>query len=98
MSFNFQFDSRSSYLIAVAEWKAIYAAHSQKIRDTRKQFRHAQSEESKGQGDWREVSRLRAEVESLRDQATALIDQRHASKREAQRQYEAVHQARVAVA
>jgi hypothetical protein len=90
---NFNFNSRDTYLAQVADWKALYAEHSQQIRDTRRAFRQAQSDDSKGKGNWATTERLRSELASLRDEATSLIDDRHAAKAEAGRQWEAQRQA-----
>lgn len=84
-----EFNSRATYLAQVALWKTAYAAHSQTIRDTRRAFRQAQSEYSKGTGSWATTERLRAELAGLRDQATSMLYERHAAKEEAHRQWEA---------
>jgi hypothetical protein len=86
--FDFTFTSRETYLADVAAWKALYAEHSQQIRDTRRAFNEAQSAHSKGEGNrYNDIERLRSQVARLRDEATDLIGRRHQSKVEAQRQY-----------
>lgn len=91
-----EFNDRTTYLAQVALWKAAYADHSQHIRETRWAFRQAQSDLSHGTGSWTTVEHLRHEVTTLRDQATALLGDRHAAKVEAQRQWEARRQAQAA--
>lgn len=85
----FNFNSRDTYLAQVAAWKAEYADLSQQIRDTRKAFRQAQADDSKGKaGAWAETERLRRDLSSLRNEATSMIADRHAAKVEAARQWE----------
>lgn len=86
-----EFNSRSTYLAAVAQWKADYASHSQKIRDTRLQFRQAESAASKEQGPWSAVEKLRGDLARLRAEATLMIDHRVQAKKEAGRQYAESH-------
>lgn len=93
MSNEMNFTDRTTYLAAVAAWKVNYAELSQKIRDTRREFRDTQSSISKGQGgSWAQVDRLRYELESLRNEATRQLWIRADAKEEAQRQYEVQHQ------
>jgi hypothetical protein len=94
----FNFNSRDTYLAQVALWKTTYAEHSQRIRDTRRTFREAQSAYSKGQGSDSAVGQLRWELDALRDQARGLLYERQEAKEEAARQWQARrdHEARQA--
>lgn len=95
----FNFNSRETYIVAAAQWKADYAELSQKIRDTRKLFNDAQRAYAKVQygksswAEWKEVEKFRSEKASLRDQATYMISDRISMKEMAQAQYEEAKQA-----
>lgn len=94
------FNSRATYLVAIADWKAMYADLSQRIRDTRRAFKLAQSTYSKGEpgSSWMEIERLRGTLANLRDEATSMIEDRHRSKVLAQEQYLASRDARAVAA
>ncbi len=87
--FPYNFGDRASYKIAAAQWKADYAELSQKIRESRKASRAAESLYSKqstsenGNAFYKAFSTWR----NNKTQARQLIDVRHAMKKEAQRQY-----------
>lgn len=78
---NFNFNSRSTYLTFVSEWKATYKANSQIIRDLKNEIKELQkSGKSAGR---QQISR-----EYMRREQTRAIATRHESKIEAQRQWE----------
>lgn len=88
------FNSRQTYVAAVAAWKVQYAELIQQIRQTKIDFKEAQREFSKqkyGSPDWyavlRKVEGLRSQKASMKYQATDLIQERVAGKEEAHRQY-----------
>lgn len=83
------FTDRSSYLAWAQEWKEAYRAHSASIRSLKVQFRQAQRE-----GDMSKVYALDSSVRAASRQATEMIEQRHESKVQANRQYLAEVQAR----
>jgi hypothetical protein len=75
------FNSRETYLVAVAQWKAEYAAHSLAIR----QLKH---DRSNLQREGKDVYRTLVAITVAKNQATEMINERLASKEAAQAQYE----------
>lgn len=78
----FKFNDRATYLTWAKEWKSGYSEHSALIRQLKAAFRQAQRE-----GDIRKANGLGSSVLTASRQATEMIEVRHASKIEAQRQY-----------
>lgn len=74
---NIQFNSKETYLAYRSEWKAEYKRLSKEIREERIQIRSQRGIESIQY--WY--------LKGLREQATAMLEERKASKVEAQRQY-----------
>lgn len=75
---NTSFNSKETYLAYRSEWKAEYTQLSKEIRALKAEIRQPDRKIS-----WEEARDLR----KLKDTATAMIEERKASKVEAQRQY-----------
>lgn len=80
----FTFNSKETYLAYRSNWKANYKALSQQIRELNNDIKVTQRE--KGYAGAMQYQKLK-----LRAQATAMIEERKASRVEAQRQYLAAH-------
>ncbi len=74
-----EFENRTQYLAAVAEWKAAYKELSAQIRA----LKHQIANESRTQG----YTYAWTKLASAKDVAKAMINERHESKVEANRQY-----------
>lgn len=87
------FNSKETYLVAFAQWKADYNELSQKIRDTRKEFVDAARAFSKiksgnGYGQaWSAMEKLRDEKAKLANDARTLLTDRSRMKAQAAVQY-----------
>jgi hypothetical protein len=80
----FTFTNKETYLAYRSEWKANYKNLSQEIRTLKADIRETQ--QAKGY-----AGSMQYRLLKLRDEATAMIEERKASKVEAQRQYLAAH-------
>lgn len=78
-----KFNSKETYLAYRSEWKANYKTLSQEIRELRNEIKVTQR--AKGYAGSMQYTLLK-----LRAKATAMIEERKASKAEAQRQYLAI--------
>ncbi len=96
------FDSRETYLVAVANWKANYAQLSHDLRTAKSEFKVANSTMSKAQCQAngrtgaammpfveasRTVNQLRGHIDHLKGLARDALDERAKSKVEAQEQW-----------
>lgn len=96
------FNSRETYLVAVANWKANYAQLSHDLRTAKSEFKVANSTMSKAQclaqrrdeatmTPFREalnhVEHIRSVISQLKGQAREALDERAKSKVEAQEQW-----------
>ena len=96
------FDSRETYLVAVANWKANYAQLSHDLRTAKSEFKVANSKMSKAQclaqqrdeatmtpfvASLRTVNQLRGHIDHLKGLARDALDERAKSKVEAQEQW-----------
>jgi len=88
----YNFNSRETYIVAATQWKKDYAELSQKIRDTRKEFKLAQqvfqvfSGIKFGSTYW-PVQDLRSKLSALSYEAYTMVNLRLNMKEEAQVQY-----------
>jgi len=76
---SFEFTTREEYLEFVRDWKEHYENHSKEIRTLKKEIK----KESREQG----YTYLWYDLRSAKDIARSLINERHAAKVEAARQY-----------
>ena len=74
---NPKFNSKETYLAYRSEWKASYKALSKEIREERQQIRSQRGIESSQY----------YYLKGLKEKAIAMLEERHWSKEEAQRQY-----------
>ena len=77
---NTSFNSKETYLAYRSEWKANYKTLSQEIHELRNEIKETQR--AKGYAGSMQYTLIK-----LRAKATAMIEERKASKVEAQRQY-----------
>lgn len=75
----FNFTNRTEYLEFVRDWKECYENHSKQIRTLKKEIK----KESRENG----YTYLWYDLHSAKDIARSLINERHAAKVEAARQY-----------
>lgn len=98
------FNSRETYLVAVANWKANYAQLSHDLRTAKSEFKVANSTMSKAQclaqqrdeatmtpfvASLRTVNQLRGHIDHLKGLAREALEERAESKVEACRQWNA---------
>jgi len=76
------FTDRTSYLLWASEWKAAYARHSSATAQFKREFKQAQREQV-----WSQIRSLQHELTKARFEARRMIEERHESKCEAQRQF-----------
>lgn len=85
------FNNRTSYLSWTSEWKSSYRAASLALRKLKLDFKQAQRENA-----WAAESKLRSEIRAAKNNANQMLEERQASKIEAQRQFLAERAARTA--
>jgi hypothetical protein len=88
---NTSFNSKETYLAYRSEWKANYKNLSQEIRELRNEIKETQR--AKGY-----TGSMQYTLFKLRAKATAMIEERKASKVEAQRQYLAAQESELVMA
>jgi hypothetical protein len=88
---NTSFNNKKTYLAYRSEWKAKYKELSQEIRELRNEIKETQR--AKGYAGSMQYTLLK-----LRAKATSMIEERKASKVEAQRQYLATKKSELVMA
>ena len=76
------FHDRTSYLAAIAAWKAAYAAHSIKLRQLKQAFKQAQRTNQLS-----DAERLRSDIAEAKAAARNMLQERSQAKKEAQAQW-----------
>lgn len=97
----FNFTDRTSYIAFVRYWKITYKENSEEIRAIKQEIKIAARAEAnidfmQRPGEFSRASNLQSRRENLRSVQRNLIAQRHAAKEEAQRQWLAANEQKVA--